>query len=317
MLLPELPQAFGRYTLLRRLATGGMAEVFLARDRNPSGFEKQVAVKRAYAASPCGSALSSLAAEAKLVVGLVHPNIVQTFDLDRHEGASFMVMEYVDGLDAQALIAALGSRARHLSPTLAAFIVSEVCRGLEFAHGWSGSDGRAAGIVHRDVSPQNVLISVDGEVKVADFGIAKTRERQSDPDARVIKGKYFYMSPEQASAEPIDRRSDIYSAGVVLFELLTGERPHDAATVRELLHQVRVAAVPPPSVRRDDLPGALDAIIARATAREPEDRYEDAGAMAGDLDAYLDASLGPEARRSCRSRLASLVLEISARRTDR
>lgn len=308
----ELPQAVGRYTLLRRLATGGMAEVYLARDRHPSGFEKQVAVKRANAAVPCSSETSSLAEEAKLVVGLVHPNIVQTFDLERHAGASFMVMEYVDGLDAQALMAELHSRGRQLPPTLAAFIVSELCKGLAFAHGWRGNDGRAAGIVHRDVSPQNLLISVDGEVKVADFGIAKTRDRQSDPDARVIKGKYFYMSPEQASAEPIDRRSDLYSAGVVLFELLTGERPYRAATVRGLLDQVRAAAIPAPSTLRTEVLPALDRIVTRATSPNLSDRYDDAGAMAADLDAYL----GAEARRGCRARLAAVVLEASAGRAQ-
>ena len=308
MLTPELPQAFGRYTLLRRLATGGMAEVYLARDCNASGFEKQVAVKWADAAFPCGSRPSGLAAEAKLVVDLVHPNIVQTFDLERYEDTSFMVMEYVAGLDAQALMAELRSRRRRMPPTLAAFIISELCKGLAFAHGWRERDGRAAGIVHRDVSPQNILIGLEGEVKVADFGIAKTRDRRSDPDARVIKGKYVYMSPEQASAEPIDRRSDLYSAGIVLFELLTGERPYRAATVRGLLDEVRAAAVPPPSTLRRELVPALDRIVACATAQDPSDRYDDADAMAADLDGYL----GSAARRQCRARLAALVLEASA-----
>jgi serine/threonine protein kinase len=212
-------------------------------------------------------------------------------------------------------MAALRARGRQLPPVLGAFVIAELCTGLGFAHESRGSDGRTAGIVHRDVSPQNILINADGEVKVADFGIAKTRDRQSDPDARVIKGKYFYMSPEQASAEVIDRRSDLYSAGIVLFELLTGERPYRAASLRGLLDEVRAAAVPPPSSLRADLPPALDAIVARATARDPGDRYDDARGMGADLDAYLEDCLGVEARRFCRRRLASLVLDVSAART--
>ena len=303
-----LPRPLGRYTLLRRLAVGGMAEVFLAKAQNDSGFEKRVAIKSLHARAEGSDEAPSLAAEAKLAVRLAHPNIVQTFDLGHEDGTDFIVMEYVEGLDAQSLVDVLRGEGRLLPPALAAFIIAEVCRGLDHAHRCEGDDGRPVGVIHRDVSPQNVLLSAAGEVKLADFGIAKTKARASDPDARVIKGKYFYMSPEQASADSLDRRSDIYSAGVVLWELLTGERLHDAPDVRTLLERVRRADVPLPSVRRPNVPAFLDAIVARATARRPAERYPDAASMARELETYL----GAEAALRWRPELASLVSAIRA-----
>jgi serine/threonine-protein kinase len=190
-------------------------------------------------------------------------------------------MEHVEGRDAQQVLDALAGAGRAFPIDLAAHVVAELCRGLAYAH------GARKGLVHRDVSPQNVLLSLAGEVKLADFGIAQTRARRSDPNARVIKGKYFYMSPEQARAEPLDARSDIFSAGVVLWELLAGRRLHQARDVRALLEAVRRAEVPPPSTLRPLVPPALDKIVARATARERSERYTDAGEMADALHAYL------------------------------
>ena len=302
-----LPTTLGPYEILRRLAAGGMAEVYLAKARGDAGFEKLVAIKRVCAEhGRSGQPPASLSEEAKLSVSLCHPNIVQTFDLGRAEGAEFIVMEHVEGYDAQQVLDALRLTGTELPVDLGAYIVAEVCRGLDYAHSRLDAAGRRAGIVHRDVSPQNVLLSFGGEVKITDFGIAKTRARGSDPESKVIKGKYFYMSPEQASAKPLDHRSDVFSAGVVLWELLTGRRLHEAPDVRTLLRAVRRAEVPPPSSVRSSVPSALDRIVARATAQSPSGRYPSATAMADDLDTFLASRPDFHGVRGLRTLLASL-----------
>lgn len=302
-----LPSPFGRYELVRRLAAGGMAEVYLAKASGEAGFEKLVAIKRVHrSCAPSDRPVASLIDEAKLSVELSHPNIVQTFDLARSEGVDFIVMEHVEGYDAQHVLDALRQRQEHFPGDLAAHVIAEVCRGLHFAHGHRDDNGDLAGIVHRDVSPQNILLSFAGEVKIADFGIAKTKARKSDPEGGVIKGKYFYMSPEQAWAEPLDHRSDVFSAGVVLWELLTGQRLHRAPDVRSLLEAVRRADVPPPSSVRSDVPPVLDAIVARATAIDRGDRFADAERMAAALDAHLTVRPPIHAARELGSLLQKL-----------
>jgi serine/threonine protein kinase len=283
-----LPRPLGRYTLLRRLATGGMAEVYLAKMAGVAGFEKNVAIKRLHPFRATGAAAGSgLIDEAKISVALTHPNIVRTFDLGRDDGAEFIVMEHVEGHDAQHVLDSLRSRGACFPIDLAAHVMAQVCRGLDHAHRHEDDAGRPASIIHRDVSPQNILLSFAGEVKIADFGIAQTNETRSDPGAPVIKGKYFYMSPEQTRAERLDGRSDVFSAGVVLWELLCGRRPFDAPDVRTLLQRIRRAEVVPPSALRPRVPTALDMVVARATRREPDARFESAGAMADALDEYL------------------------------
>jgi serine/threonine protein kinase len=265
-----------------------MAEVYLGRTVGAAGFEKLVALKRIHPDRAADDRFGDiLVDEAKLSSGLSHRNIVQTLDLRRVDGAYVLVMEHVEGYDAHHVLDTLRRAGRLLPVDLAAHIVSEVCRGLDYAHAHRDARGEPAGIVHRDVSPQNVLLSFSGEVKLADFGIAKATSRRSDSESGVIKGKYFYMSPEQAWAEPLDHRSDIFSAGVVLWELLVGERLHKETHVQSVLDAVRRAEVPPPSSLRDGIPKALDAIVARATALKPDDRYADAGAMADALVSYL------------------------------
>ena len=288
MTTSALPRPFGRYTLIRRLATGGMAEVYLGTASGRSGFEKPVAIKRVHPHfTGRGDSTPRLLEEAKLSVDLCHPNIVRTLDIGRDDGADFIVMEHVDGYDAQHVLESLRREGRRLPVDLAVYIIEQVCRGLHHAHGLRDAHGELAGIVHRDVSPQNVLLSFAGEVKLADFGIAKTNARRTDPEARVIKGKYFYMSPEQARAQALDHRSDVFSAGVVLWELLVGKRLHDAPDVPSLLESVRRADVPPPSSIRDEVPEAVDGIVARATAPLPNERFEDAEAMADAAERYL------------------------------
>ena len=308
----NLPRSFGPYTLLRRLAAGGMAEVYLAKAEGAAGFEKLVALKRMHPYHSADEGFgSALLDEAKLSVSLSHRNIVQTLDLRRVDGAYVLVMEHVEGYDAHHLLEALRRTGRHLQVDLAAHVVAEVCRGLEYVHGHRDEQGEPTGIVHRDVSPQNVLLSFAGEVKLADFGIAKAKSRRSDPESGVIKGKYFYMSPEQAWAEPLDHRSDIFSAGVVLWELLVGQRLHQEKHVQSLLGAVRRAEVPAPSSLRDEVPQALDAIVARATAVNPSGRYAHAGQMADALVAYLAGRALIDPSRQVGELVASMPPEAS------
>jgi serine/threonine protein kinase len=284
----DLPRPFGPYTLLRRLAAGGMAEVYLAKSEGAGGFEKLVALKRIHPRYALDAGFGRmLLDEARLSATLNHRNIVQTLDLGRVEGAYVIVMEYVDGYDAHHVLDRLGSDGRLFPIDLASHVIAELCRGLDYAHRHRDTKGLPSGIVHRDVSPQNLLLSFAGEVKIADFGIAKARSSRRDSEAGVIKGKYFYMSPEQARAEPLDHRSDIFSAGVVFWELLVGERLRGAGDIRSLIESVRKAEVPPPSSVRREVPAELDAIVARATAPKVADRYEAAGRMVDDLLAYL------------------------------
>ena len=284
----DLPRPFGPFTLVRRLAAGGMAEVYLARTSGAAGFEKLVAIKRIHPHHAAEQGFECmLPQEAKLSVSLNHRNIVQTLDLCSVDGADVIVMEHVEGYDLHHVVCTLRRADRLLPVGLAAYVIAEVCRGLDYAHHLRDEQGQPFGIVHRDVSPQNVLLSFAGEVKIADFGIAKAKSRQSDPEAGVIKGTYFYMSPEQAWAKPLDQRSDIFSAGIVLWELLVGERLHKASDLQSLLEAIRRAEVPAPSSLRDGVPKELDAIVARATALRPAERFADAGAMADALDAFL------------------------------
>jgi len=273
----DLPRPFGQYSLLRRLAVGGMAEVYVGKARGLGGFEKLVAIKvihPRYSEDP--HFLDMLVDEAKLAVLLNHVNIAQVFDLGQHEHTYFIVMEFVEGADTSRLLARTRELSKKLPFDVCAHIAAEVCNGLDYAHRRRDSEGRPLGIVHRDISPQNVMVSFAGEVKVVDFGIAKAAQRSSETEVGVIKGKYYYMSPEQAWADPVDHRSDIFSTGVVLYELLTGEMLYQENNLPDLLAKVRKAEIDPPSSVRHGIPEELDAITMKALAARPEDRYQSA-----------------------------------------
>ncbi len=266
-----------------------MAEVYVAKTRGIGGFEKLVAIKLIHPRfSEDEHFVQMLVEEAKLSVLLTHANIGQTFDLGRIEGGPyFIVMEYIEGADAYKLQQRLAKEGGQLPLDIAAFIVAEVCQGLDYAHRKSDVRGAPLHIVHRDISPQNVLISFSGEVKIVDFGIAKAAMRGGETDVGVIKGKYYYMSPEQAWADPVDHRSDIFSTGVVLHELLTGEMLYQGSNLPELLDRVRKADIAPPSRRRPEVPPELDAIVMKALARHPSERYRSAHAFAQALTQFL------------------------------
>lgn len=284
----ELPRPFGRYTLLERLNVGGMAEVYIGSTKGIGGFEKQVAIKVIHPRySEDRQFVQMLIQEAKLTVLLNHINIVQTFDLGREGENYFIVMEYVNGVDGFRLAKRAKKQGQLLPVDVCAYVMAEVCAGLDYAHRRRDEQGRPLNIVHRDVSPQNVLISFDGEVKVTDFGIAKAALSEEETEVGVIKGKYHYMSPEQAWGDPVDARGDVFSAGLVLYELLSGDLVYRSKNIVRLLDEVRRAEIKPPHHKRSDLPWGIVDIVMRACAKRPGDRYQSAGEMSQALREFL------------------------------
>ena len=288
----ELPRPFGVYTLLRRLAVGGMAEVYVAKTEGIGGFEKLVAIKVIHPRfSEDEHFIQMLVEEAKLSVLLTHANIAQTFDLGEIDGTYFIVMEFIEGADSYRILKRTDERNVKLPLDVCAYVGAEVAAGLDYAHRKHDSRGEPLHIVHRDISPQNILLSFSGEVKIVDFGIAKAALRTAQTEVGVIKGKYYYMSPEQAWADPVDARSDIFSAGVVLYELLTGEMLYQQDNLPKLLDAVRKAEIRPPSSKRKEIPKALDDIVMKAVARNPEDRYQSAHEFRQTLSQFVYQAL--------------------------
>ena len=283
---------FGGYSLLERLAMGGMAEVFLAR---PEGQQRYVAIKRILPnIAADDDFIAMFIDEAKIAGQLTHPNIAQILDIGKINRSYFIAMEYVSGHDLRALWdrvreASVDENAgvRGLPIGLACHIIKKLAEGLDHAHRKRDRKGRALGIIHRDVSPQNILISYDGDVKIIDFGIAKAANRIVRTQTGILKGKFAYMAPEQARGEPIDHRSDIFAIGVVLYELLSGERAFKGDTDFVLLEKVRRVDITPLRELRSDLPRELERIVMKALGREAGERYAWASALAGDIDRFL------------------------------
>ncbi len=283
-----MERQFGPYTLIKQIAVGGMAEIQLARTEGIAGFEKYVAIKMIHPnLSEDEQFIQMLIDEAKITVQLAHVNIAQTFDLGRVGKTYYITMEFVEGCDLYKLLRS-GSEMEIDTPVnVAAFIAKEAATGLDYAHRKRDVMGRPLQIVHRDVSPQNLLISSVGEVKVIDFGIAKATMRAQHTEVGVIKGKYYYMSPEQAWGEPLDARTDVFSTGIILYELLTGQMLYLEEDLHTLLDMVREANIAPPSTLRRDIPPQLEAIVMKALQKNADDRYNTAGEMAADLERFL------------------------------
>jgi serine/threonine protein kinase len=279
---------FGPYRLVHQIAVGGMAEIYLAKTRGIAGFEKYVALKMIHPNfSEDEQFIEMLIDEAKISVQLQHANIAQAFDLGRVDQVYYITMEYVDGADLYKILRRAAERGISMPVDVAAFIAKEMANGLDYAHRRRDLSGQALGIVHRDVSPQNVLISHAGEVKLVDFGIAKATMKARQTAVGVIKGKYYYMSPEQAWGDRVDHRTDIFSTGVCLYEALTGRMMYQEEDLQRLLQVVRRAEIPSPTTRRRDIPPQLDRIVMRALAKERDERYQTAGDMATDLERFL------------------------------
>jgi serine/threonine protein kinase len=286
----SFPVSFGRYTLVERLAMGGMAELFIATAPGEHGFQKKVVIKRLLPHLLGDETYKAMFIdEAKLTARLVHPKIAQTFELGRVDNALFIAMEYVDGMDVLALLREFATRRRRVEPQLAAWVCHEVLDALDYAHNAKDETGASLGIVHRDISPSNVLLSTRGDVKLVDFGIA----RAIDPDRAhksktgTLKGKYGYMSPEQVIELPLDGRSDVFSVGVVLAELLTGRRLFAAANELDVLLMVRDAKLARLDKYGVDIDPALNEIVRKALKKPLEERWANAAAFRDALAEWL------------------------------
>jgi len=286
--LAERVTPFGKYYLLERINVGGMAEVFKAKTVGVEGFEKIVAIKRILpSVAEDEEFIKMFIDEAKITSQLSHANLAQTFDLGKINDTFYIAMEYVPGKDLRAVFERLKRRGERMPLNLAAFVMARVCEGLDYAHRKRDINGQELNIVHRDVSPQNVIISFEGEVKLIDFGIAKAANKITKTQAGILKGKFGYMSPEQVRGLPLDRRSDIFAAGVVLYELCTGERLFTGTSDFSVLEKVQQAKVTKPSQLEPQIPLKLERVILKALAREPEDRYQHAADLSADLTRFL------------------------------
>jgi serine/threonine-protein kinase len=278
----------GRYELLQRLGHGGMATVFLSRASGTAGFEKLMAVKVIHphlASEP--EFVEMFLDEARIAARIHHPHVVEILDLGREEGVFFMVMEYVEGETLASLLRQLNKADERLPLAVALQIVADACGGLAAAHDLVDRDGTPFKLVHRDVSPHNLLVAMSGVVKVVDFGIMKAAGKRSSTLTGQLRGKLPYMSPEQARSETLDHRTDLFALGAVLWELLTGERLFGGRTESEVLMRVADCEVPDIATKRSDLPAAVGAVLRRALAADREERYGSAQEMLRDLRAIM------------------------------
>ena len=276
-----------KYRLTQKIGSGGMAEVFRATGEGPEGFERAFVVKRILPGlSDAPEFVSMFVDEAKISARLLHPNIVQVFEFAYQDGGYYIVMEPVDGVDMGLLLRKLERRGAVAPAAFAAEVGRQACRGLGFAHGLCSPDGKPYGIVHRDVTPPNIMVAWNGAVKILDFGIARAVQelRVSQTDAGIVKGKMSYIAPEMLQGQPPDARSDLFSLGVVLHELLCGRRLFVGENDLETLKLVSEMPVPRPSSRNPEVKPAFDEVILRALARDPAKRYQSADEMSQDLE---------------------------------
>ena len=285
---PEV-QRIGRYEVVRKIATGGMAELFLARYLGPGGFEKRCALKRILPQLAADQAFTRMfLTEAKVTAQLDHPNIVQIFELGQDDnGQYFIAMEMVNGLNLRQLLTMAKEQRRAIPPELAAHIATQALEGLAYAHALHNGAGQPLNLVHRDISPQNILVSYEGAVKLVDFGIVKGSTISGETQTGMLKGKVAYMSPEQATGEPIDARADLFSLSVVLFELIAGERPF---TANNELMMLKAICETPPRMLTDfapECPEGIERAILQGLAKYPQERFSSARTYHRALDHVL------------------------------
>lgn len=286
-ILPE-PIPFGKYYLLERVNVGGMAEIYKAKAFGVEGFERLLAIKQILEnIARDESFINMFIDEAKIAGQLTHPNIAQIFDLGQAEGSYFIALEYISGKDLKTIF----ERARRIGEKVSipriCYIMMKVCEGLGYAHEKKDPQGSPLNIVHRDISPQNILLSYEGEVKIIDFGIAKAQGKTSQTQAGMLKGKFSYMSPEQVRGIHVDHRSDIFSLGIVLYELLTLERLFLGESDFEIMRKIRHVEMSPPTLYNPHVPTELENIVLKALAPNSGDRYSSAYELAEDLEKFM------------------------------
>lgn len=281
----------GRYVLGAEIASGGMASVFLGRMRGPAGFGKTVALKRLHTQyARDGEFVKMFHDEARLTSGLSHPNIVMTLDVLEEEDSLYLVMEYVHGASLTQIVKRADPEQKPVPLRITTGIIASMLDGLHAAHEASDENGTPLGVVHRDVSPQNVLVSFQGVAKIADFGIAKAAGRASSTSDGSAKGKVSYMAPEQVLGTPITAQTDVYAAGIVLWEALTGQRLIDGSSTAESVRAVLQLVIDPPSSIVPEIPPELDKVVLRAVERSPVNRFRDAKEMATALRKAVDVA---------------------------
>ncbi len=299
-------EKLGKYTLVRHLATGGMAEIWLAEQEGPGGFNKQLVIKRVLPHLARDSQFTQMFLdEARLVAQLTHPNIGQIYELGEIEGSYFIAMEYIEGLDGSDVLEMLTGRGQRMPIGLAVYATIQVLQALDYAHDFIDRDGNFVGLVHRDVTPHNVIISNDGVIKLVDFGVAKAKANHSKTQTGAVKGKLAYMAPEQIASSPdLDRRVDIFAVGVMFYEFLTGSKPfgEDLVAVNAILN----TPTPDPRELRPEIPQSLVNIINLALAKKREERYQGAQALMDDLQDFMRAS----GMRGNQRELAAFVREL-------
>ncbi len=279
---------FGRYTLIKKLATGGMAEIWLARQRGLAGFNRFVVIKKILShLSEQQTFVDMFLDEARTSAQLNHPNVVQIYDLGKEGDAYFIAMEFIAGENLSAIAWRGMNRGLPLSAAFAARVIADACKALHYAHHLRGSDGRPLEIVHRDVSPQNILVTYDGEVKVVDFGIAKAATKSEQTKTGMLKGKFSYMSPEQCMGAQVDMRSDIFALGILLYELCTGRRLFKHESELMILEMITKRAIAPVRQVAPEVPLELERIVMKALKKDVAERHQTAQGLQAELEAFL------------------------------
>ena len=277
-----------RYRIIERIAAGGMAEVYRAESAGLEGFKKIVAIKRVLPhLSEKKQFIGMFLDEARTSAHLSHSNCVQVFDIGVGDNTYFIVMEFVDGSDLKAIIEHRRSRGQRVPLEAACLICQKTCEGLAYAHEVTDTKGKKLGIVHRDMSPPNVLITRHGEVKIADFGLAKANSQLERSEPGIIKGKFSYLSPEAAMGEPVDHRTDIFAIGIMLWEMLAGRRLFLGETDLDTVRQVQAARIPSLSQLNSEVTPELERIVQKSLARDPAQRYQSARDLGRDLITHL------------------------------
>ena len=291
------PKQFGKYQLLDRIAVGGMAELFRAKLTGAQGFEKLIAIKMILPnLSTEENLVTAFIDEAKLAALLHNENIIQIYDFGSMDDQYFIAMEYLFGKDLRTIIRTAREKDLALGMENILYIMSRICAGLDYSHNLKDLQGRPLNIIHRDINPQNILMTYEGQIKIIDFGIAKAASHNNQTRENLIKGKLAYMSPEQANGQQIDHRSDIFSTGIILYELLAARRMFTGETMH-VLSLVREAQYDPPEEVIPDLPTKLNSILRRALEKDPDDRYQNAGEMLADIEEFMfELSLRPNNR---------------------